>query len=167
MRSVPLVQWLLRAGVCTTPWVAVLVSFPAGANASARFSVLLILFSLLAGRYPESPVGIVPPLMVLGWWALAVEDQTHPLVLVAAACLVVGHTCAVVAGLGPASYDVERATLLRWAGRALLVIPVSVLAWVIARAGAGQSFSGAWTLGAVLVVALGVLAMRELADGES
>jgi hypothetical protein len=164
MRALPLSQWLLRAGCCLTPILAVLVSVPAGATVSTRLLLGLLLVALLGAAYPESPAAILAPLVVIGWWATRVEDQTHPLVLVAAACLLVGHACAVVAGLGPSSYDVERATLALWARRVALLFPVSVLAWAVTRAGEGQSYLRVWAIAAAVAVGLLVVALGALVE---
>jgi len=164
MRRLPLSQWVLRAGCCVAPLVAVLVSVPAGATLPPRLFVGLVLVALLGAAYPESPSAILAPLVVIGWWATRVEDQTHPLVLVAAAALLVGHACAVVAGLGPPSYDVERATLLLWARRVAMLFPVSVLAWLVTRAAEGQSYLRVWVLAAAVAVGLLVVAISALAD---
>jgi hypothetical protein len=164
MRRLPLSQWALRAGCCTAPVLAVLASVPVGATVPPRLLVGLVLVALLGAAYPESPAAILAPLVVIGWWATRVDDQTHPLVLVAAGCLLIGHTCAVVAGLGPPSYDVERATLLLWARRVAMLFPVSMLAWLVTRAGEGQSYLRVWAIAAVVAVGLLVIATSALAD---
>ena len=164
MRTMPLSQWLLRAGCCLGPVLAVLVSAPAGADVSPRLLVSLTLVALLGATYPEAPAAILAPLIVVGWWATRVEDQTHPMVLVAAACLLVGHTCGVVAGLGPASYDVERATLLLWARRVALLFPVAVLAWLVTLLGEGHDYLRVWAFAAAVAVGLLGVALTALVD---
>jgi hypothetical protein len=159
---VPVSQCLLRAGVAAGPVGALLASAGAGARMSTGFLVLVLLLSAVAARAPESLAVLAPMVLVLGWWLVRVQEQTHPMVLVAAGCLLFGHVCALVAGLGPAAYDVEGVTLLLWSGRAVVLFPLAVLAWLVARAAEQEPVAGVWWVAAFATIGVVVVASREM-----
>lgn len=165
MRRLPAVQWILRSGIALGPLVAVLLAAVAGAGFSPTFTFVVVLLGLVGAAMPASPAPTVASLLVVAWWAVRADDELHPVVLVAAAGLLVAHVGALLAELGPASYAVDRATVVLWLRRAAVVWTVSALAWLVGRIGA-DDLPGLWAAGAVVAVVL-TLAGSGIARRES
>lgn len=166
LADLPATQWLLRGGVFAGAVLPVLLSYTAGAPLMRPLLALVVVVALVGAFLPASSAPAVASLLAVVWWAIAVPDTLDSVVLLAAASLVVAHVCAVLAGLGPASYDVERRTLLLWLPRALVLWSAAMLAWLVGRGAQSQDdVAGLWELGAatalVLVVTASVLLTRE------
>ncbi|MDI6911341.1 hypothetical protein [Nocardioides sp.] len=160
-------QIALRVLVLVGPVVAVLAAGPAG-HAPPWWLVGVV--AALAGAsawVPDSPFGVAPFLVVLGWWAAALGDASSAWVLVAAAGLVVAHVAGAVASYGPATMPVDVATVRLWAGRGLLVLLTAPVAWAVTRLlGDQPEQPGVWVLGVAAaclatVVATAALGTRE------
>jgi hypothetical protein len=166
LTALPRVQWLLRAGIPAGAVLPLFLAHAAGAPLPRALLVVVVVVALVAASLPASSAPAVCSFLVVLWWAVAVPDTVHPLVLAAAGSLVLTHVCAVLAALGPPSYDVERRTLVLWVPRAVLLWSAGLMAWLVGRAAETQDdVAGLWELGAavavVLVVAASVLLVRE------
>ncbi|MBI2244345.1 MAG: hypothetical protein HYU55_10535 [Nocardioides sp.] len=160
-------QVALRMLVLAGPVVAVLAAGPAGHAAPWWLVGVVAALAAASAWVPDSPFGVAPFLVVLGWWAAALGDASSAWVLVAAAGLVVAHVAGAVASYGPATMPVDAATAGLWARRGLLVLLTAPVAWVTARLLRDQPEQpGVWVLGVAAaclatVVATAALGTRE------
>jgi hypothetical protein len=149
-------QLVLRVVVLLGPVVAVLCTGPAGRW--PPWWVLVVVIGLAGGFavLPESGVGVAVLLVALIWWALALDDGLHPLVLLAAAALLASHVAALLTAYGPGEMPLHRPLLRRWLVRGALVLAVAPVTWglaVLLRDG-GDGEDGVWLMGvAVALVA--------------
>jgi len=155
MRRLPAVQWVLRSLIAVGPVVVVLLAAVAGAGFSPAFTFVVGLLGLVGAAMPASPAPTVTSLLVVVWWAVRAGDELHPVVLLAAACLLVAHVGALLAELGPASYAVDRPTVVLWVRRAAAVWTVAAVAWLVGRIGT-DDLPGLWSIGALVAVVLAV-----------
>jgi hypothetical protein len=160
-------QLALRALVLLGPVVAVLAAGPAG-HAPPWWLVGVVLALAGASAWvPDSPFGVAPFLVVLGWWAAALGDASSAWVVVAAAGLVVAHVAGAVASYGPATMPVDAATARLWAGRGLLVLLTAPVAWAVTRLLRDQPEQpGIWVLGVAVACAATVAATVALGTRE-
>jgi hypothetical protein len=152
-------QQVLRLLVLLGPVVALLASGPAGHWPPWYVVLVVVGLAAAAATAPESPVAGAGILAVLVWWAAGLDDGLHPAVLVAAAALLVGHVAAVLTSYGPGEMPVDAALVLRWVGRALLVLVPVPLVWWLARALRDQPDEpGVWVVGLAVGLAATVAA---------
>jgi len=145
---------LLAAGPAGHPppwWLVAAVAALAGASAWV----------------PDSPFGVAPLLVVLGWWAAGLGDSTSPWVLAGAAGLVVAHVAGLLASYGPATMQVDGAAARMWARRGALVLLTAPVAWVVTRLlGDEPEQPGVWVLGIVAACVAAVVATAALIGEE-
>lgn len=137
----------------------------AGQRPATPFLLVLAVLALGWGVAPESPVGQVVLVLVVGWWGVRVADPLQPTVLLAGAALLGAHVAALLASYGPARLPVDRHLALLWVRRGLLAALVVPVAWAaVLGLDAAPEQPTLWTVAlvtvAVLVVAAG-LALRE------
>lgn len=159
-------QWALRAVVALGPVLAMLLAAPAGAEPGASSVALVGVLALAHARWPESPVGIAAPGVVLLWWGVGLGDDVSAWSLPAAAALLAAHVAALLAGYGPDALGVDAPTVRLWVGRgaaAFLLAPVVLLASLALR---GRSETpGVWVAGLVVTLAAALVATGALASG--
>ncbi len=124
-------QLVLRGLVVVGTLTAVVAAQSAGARPGALLQWSLVALSLGTAARPESRVGTVLLLLMAYTWLLAPPDRS-PLVLVAAGGMLLTHLSALLASQGPSRMPVDRAQVVRWAGRSL---------WL------GLATAGVWALG--------------------
>ena len=157
-------QVLLRVVVFLGPVVAVLATGPAGNWPPWWIAGAAVAIAAAASYDPDGPNGTGTGLVVLGWWAIALEDGLPASILVAAAGLVAAHLAALLASYGPATMPVDAATLRLWGGRGALVLITVPAAWALALALRGEPEQpGIWLLGAATAFVATVLATAALA----
>ena len=147
-------QWALRSVIAVGAVGALAASGLAGAAPPLWMVVLVLAISLGAAVYPDSGAGAGALVIVVAWWGVGLEDGLHPAALLASAGLVAAHVAATVADLGPGSVPLDRAVLLRWSLRGLLVWLSTPVLWGTAVLVRDQPApSGVWLagLGAALV----------------
>ncbi len=125
-------QLVIRALILLGPVVAVLAAGPAGHWPPWWVAVGMVGLAAAFAALPESPVGAVVMLAVLTWWAVALDDGLHPMVLVAAVALLVSHVASVLASYGPGEMPVERALVMLWIRRGALLLLGVPLVWGLA-----------------------------------
>ena len=128
-------QWALRAVMVVGLLVALLATGPAGTWPAPWLVVLVGGLAVGYALLPETSFGTVAIGLVLAWWGLGLRDGLHPAALVAAAGLLSAHLAGLVAAYGPDRMAVDRATVLLWARRGLLVfvlapVVLAVALWV-------------------------------------
>lgn len=122
---------------------------------------LAVGFSLL----PESAMGTVATVLVLGWWGFAFRGGPYAPALLAAAGLLVAHVAAVVASYGPHDLPLDPATVRLWAVRGALVFLAAPTVFAVAVLLRGQPEPvGIWVAGLaaalVTTVAAGLILTR-------
>ena len=160
-------QLALRALVLLGPVSALLAAGPAG-HAPPWWLVGVVLALAGASAWvPDSPFGVAPFLVVIGWWAAALGEAASAWVLVAAAGLVVAHVAGAVASYGPATMPVDAAIARLWARRGLLVLLAAPIAWVVTRLLRDQPEQpGIWLLGVAAACVATVVATAALGTRE-
>lgn len=148
---------VLRAALFVLPCVALGLALP---EVPHWFVVGGVLVSSAAwARTPDNLVGVVPLLLVGGWWASrGVVDWR---VLVVAVVLLAAHLAATVASYGPATLAVDRRLVRLWLRRgALALVPVPV-AWLAVRGlDAAYAPPGLWLVTGAVAAALLLLTAR-------
>lgn len=143
---------LLRALVLLLPCVALGLALPEWPH----WAVLLgVPVSAAAwARNPDHAVGIVPLVLVGGWWAS--HGTVDGKVLVVAVLLLGAHVAAILLSYGPETLVVDRRLARLWAGRVVLALVPVPLAWLAVRElDPGWAPSWLWLVtGAVTVVLL-------------
>jgi hypothetical protein len=156
-------QLVLRAVVFLGPVVAVLATGPAGNWPPWWILAAVVGTAGAAARDPDSPYETGAGLVVLGWWAIALENSLPASILVAAAGLAAGHVAALLASYGPATMPVDAATLRLWVGRSALVLVTVPAAWLLALLLRGEPEQpGIWLLGTAAAFVATVVATATL-----
>lgn len=154
---IPTSQLVLRALAFLGPVVALLATGPAGRTAPWWLIVLVVVLAGATALAPDSAIGAGVGLVVLGWWAIAVDAGLPVAVVGAAVALTVGHVAALLAAYGPREMPLDTATLLLWARRGALVLLTVPGAWLLARAVQDEPEQpGLWVL-ALGVACLGII----------
>lgn len=148
IRRIPRSVWCLRAVAALGPLVALLSAAPAGFVPSP-FVVGLVAFASVAyALHPEHLTGPIVMIVVLTWWAEAVESAMPAGVMVAAAALLAGHIAGILLGYGPARMAVRAELVAPWVVRGALVWLAAPAVWVAARTYRGQaSPTSFWLVG--------------------
>jgi hypothetical protein len=158
---------LARVLVVLLPLVAVAA---AGQRPATPFVVVLAVLAVAWAAAPESPVGWIVLVLVIGWWGVRVADPLQPTVLLAAAALLGAHVAALLASYGPARLSIGGPLALLWVRRTLLALLVVPVAWAAALGLDGAPDQPAlWTVALVTVAGLVLataLALRQAAGDE-
>ena len=154
-------QLMLRTLVVLGAAAAVVAAQGAGARVGPWQQGIVFCLAVITAVRPESVAGIA----LLGGaayvWTLAPETLS-PLVLVAAAGMILAHVSALVAAQGPARMAVDGAQVRRWAARGLLLWLGAAAVWGFSVAVADQSQGRlVYALG-LTVLTVGVLAAIRL-----
>ena len=151
-------QYVVRGLVLVLPQVAIWLTRTSGVSPDPKLVLVVLGLSVYAALAPEAAASVVLLGVVVAWWGLAFRDLTHPAMMLAAAALLGTHVCLTLGAYGPASLPVDRALVLLWLRRALLVyLPVPLLYWVALRIQDEPAPPGMWVIGmlSVLVAAVG------------
>jgi hypothetical protein len=162
-------QWALRGVVALGPVLALLAgapAVPAGAAPGPWLVALVAVLSTSHARWPESPVGIAAPGIVLLWWGTSLGDALSVWALPAAAALLAAHVAALLAGYGPDALGVDAAAVRLWVARAGAVFLLAPTVLLVATALHGRPEApGAWVAGLVVALAVALVATFALAGG--
>jgi len=154
-------QLTLRTLVVLGAAAAVVAAQAAGAGVGPWEQGLVFLLAVITVIRPESVAGVGLLAGAAYVWALAPETLS-PLVLVAAAGMILAHVSALVAAQGPAGMAVDGAQVRRWAARGLLLWLVAAAVWGLSVAVADLSQGRlAYALGLTLLT-VGALAATRL-----
>ena len=126
-------QLALRTGVVVGAMTAVVAAQAAGARPNAWEQVLVLALAVLTALRPESVAGVGLLCAAAYTWSLAPETLS-PLVLLAAAGMVLAHVSALVAAQGPARMRVDPDQVRTWGRRALLLLTAALVVWVLGAA---------------------------------
>ncbi len=124
-------QAVLRAAVVLGAMASIIAAQAAGARPAGWVQVALIGLALLLAARPESAAGVVLLVGTAYVWS-TVPDPLSPLVLVAAAGMVLVHVGALVAAQGPARMRVDGNQAMRWLLRGLLLWLAAAAVWWLA-----------------------------------
>jgi hypothetical protein len=157
-------QLTLRTLVVLGTAAAVVTAQAAGARVGPWEQGIVFGLAALTAIRPESVAGIGLLASAAYLWAQAPETLS-PLVLVAAAGMILAHVSALVAAQGPARMAVDGAQVRRWAARSLLLWLVAVAVWGFSVAVADLSQGRlAYALGLILLTVGALAAIRLLAS---
>jgi hypothetical protein len=121
-------QVLLRLLVVLGASITVVAAQAAGARPPVWLQVVVGGLAVLATLRPESVAATGLLLATAYAWALAPETLS-PLVLLAAAGMVLTHVAALVAAQGPAQLRVDAVQVRRWAARGVLLWLAATATW--------------------------------------
>jgi len=121
-------QVILRTMVVLGGTTMLVAAQAAGARPAQWQQAVLLCFAVLTAIRPESITGAALLAGGAYLWALTPESLS-PLVLVAAAGMVLAHVSALVAAQGPARMRLDGAQVRRWTVRALLLWLAAVAVW--------------------------------------
>ena len=150
-------QYLLRGLVLVLPQVAIWLTRASGTPPDPKLALLVLGLSVYAALQPEAAASVVLLGVVVAWWGLAFRDLSHPAMMLAAACVLATHVCLTLAAYGPASLPVDRALVLLWVRRGLLVyLPVPLLYLGAIRLQDQPAPPGMWVFGMFCVLGAAV-----------
>jgi hypothetical protein len=121
-------QLALRTLLVLGTATAVVAAQAAGARVGPWQQGIVFGLAVITAVRPESVAGIGLLAGATYVWALAPETLS-PLVLVAAAGMILAHVSTLVAAQGPARMAVDGAQVRRWAARGLLLWLVTTAVW--------------------------------------
>lgn len=152
----------LQALVFLLPCVALAVAAP---QVPHWFVLVTVPVSAAAwARMPDHAVGIVPLVLVGGWWAA--REVVDWRVLVVAGLLLAAHVAALLLSYGPATMPVDGPLVRLWLRRALLALVPVPFAWLAVRGiDPAQAPPWLWLATASLTAAL-LLATARLTRSE-
>jgi hypothetical protein len=155
-------SWALRVVIALGPPLALVAAVPEGYVPSIWFSVIVVVASLGYAAMPEQLIAGLVNVLVIGWWAAAVEGGLPFAAVVAAATLLAAHVAATLAAYGPNRLSPERRITLLWVRRGLAVWLVAPLVWVALVAQEGQATPDLyWVAGLVVgLIVVMLLALR-------
>ncbi len=120
---------VLRALVVALPCVALAMAAP---QVPHWFVLVAVPVTAAAwARVPDHAVGIVPLVLVGGWWAA--REVVDWRVLVVAVLLLAAHVSAVLLSYGPGTLAVDPRLVRLWVRRSLLALVPVPLAWLAVR----------------------------------
>jgi hypothetical protein len=129
-------QLVLRSLVVVGTMTAVVAAQAAGADPGPWHQAVLLGLALATAARPESIAGVGMLGGAAYTWSLAPQTLS-PLVLLAAAGLVVAHVSALVVAQGPVRMHLDGAQVRLWAWRATLLWVAAAVVWGLAVAMAG------------------------------
>jgi hypothetical protein len=125
---------------------------------------LLLGLALATAHRPESTAGIGLLALAAYVWATAPETLS-PLVLLAAAGMVLAHVAALVAAQGPARMRVDAVQVRRWAARGVLLWLAAAGVWALSVAMVDLPPRRlAYALGLTLVIVVAVATTRTIGN---
>ena len=146
----------LRALLLVLPCAALALALP---QAPHGWVVIGVVVSAAAWAWlPDPAVGVVPLVLVGGWWA--VHDVVDWRLLVVGVLLVASHVAATVASYGPSTLVVDPRLARLWLARGVLALVPLPVTWLAVRGldpGLAPSWlwlvAGATAVGLLLVTA--------------
>lgn len=153
----------LRALVVALPCLALALAIP---QVPHWFVLLAVPLSAAAwARTPDHAVGIVPLVLVAGWWAA--RGMVDWRVLVVAVLLLGAHLSAVLLSYGPGTLPVDPQLVRLWLRRAVLALVPAPVAWLSVR-GIDPALAPSWLwLAAASLTAALLLVTARLTRSES
>jgi hypothetical protein len=149
--------WALRAVIALGPPTALLAATPQGFAPPAWLVLLVVLLSLGFAYLPEQYIGSAALVLVVGWWTIDVRQAMPVSVVVSAGALLAAHVAATLAAYGPRGLPPDRAIVLRWARRGVLVWLVAPLLWLAVDAERGHPTpAGYWVAGLAVALVVAV-----------
>lgn len=121
-------QVILRGAIVFGAVTTILAAQAVGARPNAREQLALAGLAIILALRPESWTGVVLLVGLAYVWS-TVPDPLTPLVLVAAAGMLLVHLGAVVAAQGPLTMRVDRSQVLRQLGRGFLLWLAAAAVW--------------------------------------
>jgi hypothetical protein len=151
--------WALRAVIALGPPVALLAASPEGFVPPPWLVVVVVLLSLGFAYLPEQYVGSAAMVLVVGWWTVDVRSAMPLTVVVSSGALLASHLAATLAAYGPRALSPDRATVLRWTRRGVLVWLVAPLLWLVVDAQRGHTTPASyWVAGLAVALVVAVTA---------
>lgn len=123
-------QLVLRSLVVIGASTAIVAAQAAGAAPGPWHRGIVLGLAVVTALRPESIAGVGLLAGTAYTWTLAPETLS-PLVLVAAAAMVLVHVSALVTAQGPARMRVDGAQVRRWAARALFLWLAAAAVWAL------------------------------------
>ena len=124
-------QAVFRGTVVLGAMLAIIAAQAAGARPAVWVQAFLVGLAVLLAARPESASGVVLLVGTAYVWS-TVPDPLSPLVLLAAAGLVLVHVGALVVAQGPARMRVDGSQATRWLLRGVLLWLAAAVVWVLA-----------------------------------
>jgi hypothetical protein len=149
---------LVRVGIFVTTLAALLTAYPAVVVAS-RLVLLLVLVAAVPALAPRRGAPTLLALVAVAGWLVSTMGYEEPVTLFRllglAGLLYLMHTLAALAAALPYDAVVAPEVLVRWVGRALLVVAASaVLALLVVVT--ADAFRGAYLLASLLGLAIAI-----------
>jgi hypothetical protein len=150
-------RWILIAGSVVAATAATTFTALAAGNQTGAIVVLVVGLAIGAAASPDSHTALVVEVLVVWHWLASIDDPMTAWVIPMTWCLLVFHTVIALMAVTPITADVDRTTLVRWAGRtACVALGVSAM-WALAVAMDERDAAGSTALTVLGLVALTVL----------
>lgn len=121
-------QFAVRGGVLLGAMTSVVAAQAAGAQPAVWVQALLTVLAVVVAVRPESATGVLLLAGLAYVWS-TVPDPLSPLVLLAAAGMVLVHVAALLAAQGPPRMRVDTGQAIRWWWRGLLLWLAAATVW--------------------------------------
>jgi hypothetical protein len=121
-------QAVLRTAIVLGAMTSVVAAQAAGARPALWLQAVLIGLAFVLAVRPESAIGILVLVGLVYVWS-TVPDPLSPLVLLAAAGMVMVHVAALVATQGPVGMQVDGVQTSRWLWRAVVLWLAAATVW--------------------------------------
>lgn len=164
-------QWAARATIAAMPVLALLCLGLADASVPRWLLVVVALTSLGWAASPESTGGLAVVAVIVIWWGIQLGSDLDPLVLPAAAALLIAHVASVLVSYGPRTMRLDPDLVRLWVRRAALVyLPAPLLYLLAARVDGLSPPAGVWAAGlaatfCAIAAASVILSGRDSDDG--
>ena len=157
-------QLVVRTLVVVGALTAVVAAQAAGARLAGWQQGALVALAVLTAIRPESALGAGLLCATTYTWALAPQTLS-PLLLLAAAGMVLAHVSALLVAQGPPTMRLDRAQVLRWAGRAVGLWLAAAAVWGLAVAMADlQERRLPYALGLILLLVVAVVGTQRVSS---
>ena len=123
-------QLAVRGAVVVGAMTSLVAAQAAGARPAVWAQVLLTALAVILAVRPESSTGVLLLAGLACVWS-TVPEPLSPLVLLAAAGMVLVHVAALLAAQGPPRMRVHPGQALRWLWRGLLLWLAAAIVWVL------------------------------------
>ena len=150
-------QWAVRLLILVAAQGTLWLTVPFGVTPRWGLVVLVAGLAVFTALAPDTAGGTVLLLVLLTWWGLALRGGLDPIAIAGAVGLLVTHVAITLAAYGPGTMPLDRALLVLWARRCVLVLVPVPLVYLVGVTVDGQPAPpGTWAAGLVAAVLAGV-----------
>ena len=150
-------RWVLIAMSVVAATAATMFTALAAGNQTGAIVVLVVGLAIGAAASADSHTALAVEVLVVWHWLASIDDPMTAWVIPMTWCLLVFHTVIALMAVTTITADIDRAILVRWAGRTALVAFGVGAMWSLVVAMDARDAAGSTALTVVGLVTLTVL----------